>query len=160
MIFSPITGALPVLTQSFGVRPQYYAKYGLKGHPGLDFRAAVGTPIYAPCEGYLKYGDNGKSGYGKFATITSLPYTKEGKGREVTLAHLSRFIDRLDCQYVHMGDLIGVSGNTGDSTAPHLHMGYRLLDQNGKILNEDNGFHGFIDVKPYIVPLILPALFS
>ena len=158
MIFSPIAGPLPVLTQRFGARPEYYNKYGLKGHNGSDYRAAAGTPIYASCEGYIQNIDNGKNGYGKHSIITSLPYNTDGTCREITFAHFSRFIDRLQGKYVHQGDLIGYSGQSGDTQGPHLHLGYRKI-QNGKILDVENGFHGFINIDPYIVPLILPPLF-
>jgi len=158
MIIAPLVGS-PVITQPFGVNPQNYAKYGLDGHDGIDFRAAVGTVIYAACEGYLHNGDNGNLGYGKFVQITSLPYLNDGTCREVTCGHLSRQLPQLEGQFVHMGDIIGYSGATGDATGPHLHFGYRKI-QNGNIVNYSNGFHGFVDISKYLVPLSLPPLFS
>ncbi len=148
MIFSPLPSPA-IVTQVFGARPEYYKKYGLKGHNGIDLRCGIGTALFAPCEGYVKFGDEGTVGYGKFVKITSLPYSLDGERREITLGHLSRFVDRLAGHYVAAGDLIGFTGNTGDSSGPHVHMTYKKLDCNGNILNNDNGYHGAIDVAPY-----------
>lgn len=147
MIFAPLPG-IPLITQWFGVNVQRYKKYDLKGHNGLDFRAPLNTPCYAPHEGFISYGNNGKAGYGKYLTIRSLPY-KEGVCRESTLGHLSRYTTLPEGSFVAAGDLVGFSGNTGDSTAPHLHWTYKLTTPTGAIIGEDNGFHGALDVSPY-----------
>ena len=148
MIFSPLPGT-PVITQPFGVNAAKYKKYNLGGHNGIDFRCRVGTALYAPCEGYIHYGNEGDIGYGKYIKITSLPYNKEGIGREITFGHLSSYVGPLEGHYVAAGDIVAYSGNTGDSTGPHLHMTYKKI-QNGKELDYNNGFHGAIDVSPYI----------
>ena len=81
--------------------------------------------------------------------VTSLPYVQDGTRRQVTLGHLSRFIAGLDGQFVAAGDLVGISGESGDSIGAHVHMTYKKLDKDGKVLNENNGYHGAIDVGQY-----------
>lgn len=155
MIFSPVSGQCGPgadyhESQGFGGNAAHYAKYGLSGHNGVDLATPVGTPLYAPCEGYVHYGDEGSVGYGKYATITSLPYVQDGTRRQVTLGHLSRFIAGMEGQFVHAGDLVGISGSTGDSTGPHVHITYKKLDAAGSVMDQGNGFHGAIDVAKYV----------
>ena len=153
MIFAPIPGQAGInwrLTQKFGGNHDYYQKYGLAGHNGHDIGTPVGTNLYSPIEGYVHYGDEGKIGYGKFVTITSLPYLEDGSRRQLTIGHLSHFVAGLEGKYVAAGDLVAISGNTGDSTGPHIHITYKKLDKDGKTLNRDNGFHGALDVGQYI----------
>jgi len=137
------------ITQWFGENAPFYAKYGLKGHSGIDFAIPVDTPICAPHEGYISQKDNGVIGYGKHVQITSLPYKNDGTCRRSTLAHLSRFYAKPG-SFVSAGDLIGYSGNTGDSTGPHLHWDYRLVDRFGNTINYNNGYNGCIDLAPLV----------
>lgn len=153
MINSPIKSfyekrlvSAPFITQVFGKNPAIYNQFGLKGHNGIDFRASIGTPIHSPIAGIIyEVGDQGDKGYGKFVRIRS-PY-----GLEIVLAHLSR-IDVKKDQKIPLGDLIGLSGNTGFSTGAHLHMGVRRYDtQSGRIQNTDNGFAGYEDFNSYLI---------
>lgn len=110
------------ITQYFGntafasKNPQVYNG---GGHNGLDFAAKVGTPILAAAAGtVLGTGDtdracNGVS-YGKWVLI------KHGNGLTTLYAHLS-VIQVSAGQSVAAGEKIGLSGNTGYSTGPHLH---------------------------------------
>ena len=86
-------------------------------HQGQDITIPVGTPIYAPADGkvmrayYL-------GGYGNHINI------KHKYGYSTIFAHLSKIYVKYG-QKIQRGDLIGVTGNTGRSTAPHLH--YEVL---------------------------------
>ncbi len=141
----------PHITQHFGENPALYEKFGMKGHNGVDFRAAVGTMLFAPMDGVVQIRDSGLNGYGKHIKIRN-----EFKASEFILAHLSKFIV-VDGQRVNMGDKLGLTGNTGYSTGPHLHIGYRLLKPHGKdvwkwgVLNYNNGYKGGIDVEDFLV---------
>lgn len=146
-IFSPLSGK-PVITQPFGVNYAYYKKYGHKGHNGLDLKCPVGTPVYAEHEGYIRYRDEGNVGYGKHAIVTSMEY-KPGLRRETTYGHLSKIMSYPPGSFVSAGDLIGLSGNTGDSTGPHLHVTYKKLDRDGNVIDMNNGFNGAIDVSQF-----------
>lgn len=151
MILSPIQGEAkwgksdwtvkwPVVTQKFGLNPQLYQKFGMKGHEGLDFRAAIGTPCFAPIEGRAKVESAGP--YGIHITITN-------SRLQVILAHLSK-VHIKSGDFVHMGDKIALTGNTGNSQAPHLHMVCQRM-KNKKVENYDNGYFGGFDFEPFVI---------
>ena len=93
--------------------------YNGGGHNGIDFRAAIGTPITASKEGVVVgVGNtdqfcNGVS-YGKWALI------KHTNNLSTLYAHLS-IIKVSGGQQVETGQLVGYSGDTGYATGPHLH---------------------------------------
>lgn len=91
-------------------------------HAGTDYPAAVGTPIYAPADGVVVQGQDRKrgsvSGFGSWIWIDC----QSSVGRDFIFGHvhhpgiLVRAGDR-----VTAGQQIGVVGNEGQSTGPHLH---------------------------------------
>lgn len=120
MLFAAIPAIQPVankqliaLASGFGLRihPIYKVK---KMHTGIDFAAAIGTPIYATADGTVDNLNVSFSGYGKMLEID------HGFGYRTRYAHMHGFAVRQG-QKVKRGDLIGYVGNTGLSTAPHLH---------------------------------------
>lgn len=141
----------PRITQHFGLNPQIYSRFGLKGHPGIDYGVPVGTKVFAPMDGVVKVKDSGNNGYGLHLKIRN-----EWKAAEVVLAHLSEVVVTNGGR-VSMGDLIGYSGNTGFSTGPHVHEGFRLLKPGDgdifswTVMDYNNGFAGYIDHLEYIV---------
>ena len=156
MIFSPLPGKVGVdyrLTQCFHSRPEYYIKYGLKEHAGLDFApmkpGQKGIILYAPCEGYVKYTDEGKIGFGRYVEIISEGYNREGDRRKVVLAHLEKLLVP-NGSFVAQGDRVAIMGNTGDSSNFHTHLGYKKLDPFGQTVNKNNGNLGNIDVTSFI----------
>jgi murein DD-endopeptidase MepM/ murein hydrolase activator NlpD len=104
---------LIALASGYGLRihPVYKVK---KMHSGIDFAASIGTPIYATADGKVAVVDVKFSGYGKVVEID------HGFGYRTRYAHMHDFAVRVG-QNVKRGDLIGYVGNTGLSTAPHLH---------------------------------------
>ena len=114
------TDATNCVTQYFGNTA--FARSGAydgKGHNGVDFRAAVGEPLYASADGTILGTGNtdlqaGCYSYGQWVVIT------HDNGLATLYAHMS-LIKVQKGQYVHKGDMIGYSGNTGYSTGPHLH---------------------------------------
>lgn len=141
----------PRITQLFGANPSIYEKFGMKGHNGIDWGIKVGVPLFAPCDGKVLVKDSGKGGYGLHIKIRS-----HHGAREVVLGHLSEvFVKSGD--NINAGDKIALSGNTGFSTGPHLHMGYRkLVPARGDIFtwqveNYNNGYYGYVDFLPYII---------
>ncbi|MGC3945067.1 MAG: M23 family metallopeptidase [Chryseolinea sp.] len=108
---------LVALASGFGWRthPIYKVK---KLHQGIDFAASIGTPIYATADGVIADTKIQFSGYGKSVEID------HGFGYRTRYAHMHGFVVR-NGQHVKRGDLIGYVGNTGLSTAPHLH--YEVL---------------------------------
>lgn len=86
-------------------------------HNGIDIAVVTGTPIRAAADGRVIYsGANG--GYGIMVIID------HGSGVETRYAHHSRNVATVG-QNVKRGDIIAYSGNTGNSTGPHLHFEIR-----------------------------------
>jgi len=98
------------------------------GHRAIDIAAAEGTPIYASDSGVVVRADIGSynSGYGNVIMID------HGNGYLTLYAHLSSVNVSL-CQSVYAGQVIGASGNTGNSFGAHLHFEIRTSD--GGFLN-------------------------
>jgi len=98
-------------------------KYGKKGkmwskgyHTGVDFAVPVGTDVVAVADGKIENASWGKA-YG-----TALVQKVEGGW--VIYAHLSKtFVKAGDA--IKAGEVIAKSGNTGNSSGPHLHFEYR-----------------------------------
>jgi murein DD-endopeptidase MepM/ murein hydrolase activator NlpD len=106
--------ATVVLASGFGIRihPIYKVR---KMHTGIDFAAPIGTPIYASADGVVDKVENSfTTGYGKKIEIN------HGFGYRTRYGHMHAFAVRSG-QKVKRGELIGYVGDTGLSTAPHLH---------------------------------------
>jgi murein DD-endopeptidase MepM/ murein hydrolase activator NlpD len=105
------------ITQHYGESASARRLYKSGFHNGTDFRAAVGTPIYAAEDGKVfAVGNNGKVQYGRYIVI------KHENNLATLYAHLSKQVVSAG-NSVKKGDIIGYSGNTGYSTGPHLHFG-------------------------------------
>ena len=113
-----------IISSEFGVQR------GHKEHKGIDFAADIGTPIYAAASGIVADAGWG-TGYGLRTKIAH-----DHLGDYTTLyAHMSRSYVKTG-DVVRQGQLIGLVGNTGRSTGPHLHYellkGQRQIDPRGK----------------------------
>jgi len=83
-------------------------------HQGVDLRATVGTPIYAPEDGVVKLLKGFRAGlYIELTTATGLH----------RFMHLSTYSVK-DGEKITAGTELGLTGNTGVSTGPHLHWEY------------------------------------
>lgn len=142
MFLCPLRGE-PAVTQLFKARPEVYKRFDLKGHNGIDFRAAVGTPLVAPISGLAECHDEGAGGYGKYVRI-------KGGGYDCVVAHLSKHLFS-GVKEIKMGDPIGLSGNTGFSSGPHVHLGVRKIDGAGNVIASSNGYAGYLDIYQYIL---------
>ncbi len=127
--------ATVVLASGFGIRihPIYKVR---KMHSGIDFAAPIGTPIYAAADGVIDNIEVSFTGYGKKVEID------HGFGYRTRYAHMHGFAVR-NGQRVKRGELIGFVGDTGLSTAPHLH--YEVFI-NGAQVNPIHYF--FNDLNP------------
>jgi murein DD-endopeptidase MepM/ murein hydrolase activator NlpD len=109
------------ITQLWGVNPGTYT-VGCRpdgSHNGLDWGCAIGTPIYATADGQVTVAQEDKSGYGLHVRI-------QHDGFLSIYAHLSQLRVQPGDR-VTAGQTIGLSGNTGNSTGPHLHFEIRLI---------------------------------
>ncbi len=95
----------------YRIHPIYKTR---KFHSGMDFSAPSGTEVYATGNGRVSRISKEKTGYGNRIEID------HGFGYTTMYAHLEKFNVRMG-QKVNRGDIIGFVGNTGTSTAPHLH---------------------------------------
>ncbi|KAB8153442.1 peptidoglycan DD-metalloendopeptidase family protein [Kordia sp. TARA_039_SRF] len=93
-------------------------------HGGIDIKAALGTPIVATADGTIAKANN-EGNWGNLIIIS------HADGFETWYAHLQGFNIKSG-QTVKKGEIIGYVGNSGLSTAPHLHYEVR---QHGKRLN-------------------------
>ena len=106
----PVSGGF--LNSSFGYRQDPIDDIR-RFHQGQDITVPTGTPIFAPADGVVK-----RAYYiGGFGNHIKL---KHSSGYSTTYAHLSKIFVRHG-QKIKRGDIIGETGNTGRSTAPHLH---------------------------------------
>jgi murein DD-endopeptidase MepM/ murein hydrolase activator NlpD len=110
------------IASGFGMRihPIYKTQ---KMHEGLDFSASTGTPVHATGNGVVTKVEF-EQGYGNMVEVA------HGYGYRTRYAHLKSFKCRVG-QRVKRGGVIGLVGNTGTSTAPHLH--YEVLKDGAKV---------------------------
>jgi murein DD-endopeptidase MepM/ murein hydrolase activator NlpD len=107
-----------------------------KMHTGLDFAAAMGTPIYATADGVVASASFDDGGYGNHVIIN------HGYGYETLYGHMIRIKTRHG-ERVKRGQVIGWVGSTGKSTGPHCH--YEVIRNKQKINPVHYFFH---DLSP------------
>ncbi len=93
-------------------------------HSGMDFTAPIGTEIYATGNGTISKLTRENTGYGNRIEID------HGFGFTTLYGHMLDFNVTLG-QKVKRGEVIGFVGNTGTSTAPHVH--YEVHVKNNKV---------------------------
>ena len=93
-------------------------------HQGLDIAAPIGTPIHVPMAGVV-ISSGPASGFGMWVRV------QHGDGTITVYGHINRSLVRVG-QRVAAGQVIAETGNRGQSTGPHLHIG---VMQNGVYVN-------------------------
>ena len=126
------------MSSGYGIRTHPILKIPLM-HPGQDFSAKTGTEIYSTGNGVVKLVKRSNRGYGNHVIID------HGYGYETLYAHMSKFNVRKG-QKVGRGEVIGFVGNTGRSTAPHLH--YEVM-KSGKKINPINFYYNDLTTSQY-----------
>ncbi len=89
------------------------------GHPGIDLSVPTGSVVYAADGGLVIFAGWSNQGYGNTIVID------HGNGYKTLYAHLSQVSQYCGAK-VNAGQLIGLSGSTGNSTGPHLHFEVRV----------------------------------
>jgi len=130
------------LSSFFGYRMDPFYKV-MKFHEGVDFSAPVGTDIYATGNGVVVEIEKSKWSYGNSVLLD------HGFGFETFYSHCNEIYVKKG-QKVVRGQVIATVGNTGKSTAPHLHYEVR---KNGRPIDPINYF--FNDITPEEYELIL-----
>ena len=100
------------LTGTVGPRGKFGIRRGRR-HQGIDLPLSVGTPIYAAFDGKVRISRVSR-GYGNLVVVRHV------NGLETFYGHLSQRNVQVG-DWVTAGDIIGLGGNTGRSTGPHLH---------------------------------------
>lgn len=107
-----------LLTSAFGIRVDPYTDRQVM-HKGVDFAADQGAEVIAPADGVVVFVGNRGNGYGQTIVLD------HGFGVQTHFAHLASFAVGLG-QHVQRGHVIAAVGNTGRSTAAHLHYEVRF----------------------------------
>ncbi len=132
--FASVPSIKPIREDKLNKKVQLLSGFGMRLHPihkvrrmhkGIDFSAPKGTPIYASGDGKVVSVENKRTGYGKNVRIS------HGYGYKTLYAHMSK-IDVKVGEQVKKGQIIGLVGSTGTSTAPHLHYEVHYM---GKAVN-------------------------
>jgi len=110
---APIKGRV---TSRFGPRRMYSSSF----HYGTDVALRIGDTIRAVKDGFVRIARYDKYGYGNFIVVT------HKGGLESLYGHLSKHLVE-EGQIVKAGEVIGLGGNTGRSSGPHLHFEFRIL---------------------------------
>jgi murein DD-endopeptidase MepM/ murein hydrolase activator NlpD len=108
------------ITSGFGWRIHPIKGYR-RFHTGIDFGAAMGTPIYAIAPGRVEFAGE-RGGYGNAVIVN------HGGGKSTLYGHASKLYVK-EGQQVTRGQIIAAVGSTGMSTAPHLHFEVRINDK-------------------------------
>jgi murein DD-endopeptidase MepM/ murein hydrolase activator NlpD len=95
---------------------------GARGHPGIDMFVPTGTPAVAVKAGTVTYMANDGAGGNE-------AYVNANDGNTYYYAHFSQFVG--EARTVSQGEVIGLTGMTGNATAPHLHFEIRIGGPNG-----------------------------
>jgi murein DD-endopeptidase MepM/ murein hydrolase activator NlpD len=123
------------ISSYYGIRMDPFYKVN-KFHSGIDFSALSGTEVFVTGNGKVVRLERSRWGYGNTITID------HGFGYQTKYAHLNEFKVRKG-EKVTRGQLIGTVGNSGKSTAPHLH--YEVIKNNRPV----NPIHFFFnDLTP------------
>ena len=106
------------VTSSFGMRK--HPLTNVKSfHKGVDIRAKTGEKVFATADGFVRGADYSELSGNRIVVVHNF-------GFETRYSHLKEMLVKSG-DMVHKGDLIGYSGNTGRSSAPHLHYEIRYL---------------------------------
>ena len=103
------------ITDKFGYRPRRR-----RVHNGIDIKVNRGDTIYAAFDGKVRITAYQRKGYGHYIVV------RHHNGIETLYAHLSKKLVGAN-DNVKAGDPIGIGGNTGRSSGPHLHFETLLL---------------------------------
>jgi len=134
------------------------SKFGFRIHPikltkmfhnGIDLAATVGTPCLAIADGVVvasKVNGGGVTkGYGYYTVI-------QHDGFITVYAHLKKLGLPVNTK-LKKGDVFALTGNTGESTGPHLHFEIRLGEFNSKsfVKDSEGKYPGVVDPETFVI---------
>lgn len=111
--FRPVPG---IITSLYGWRPRFQ-----RMHHGIDLSLQVGDTVRAALNGTVEKIAYDHGGYGHYVVMT------HPDGMETLYGHLQYPLVSQG-QFIYAGQPVGIGGNTGNSTGPHLHFEARIGD--------------------------------
>ena len=117
------SGVTPLIvgtgTFVYPVGSRNFTQYFWYGHPGVDIALPEGTAVVASDTGTVTFAGWNIYGFGNLVVVN------HGNGYETFYAHLNG-ISVVPGQIVYQGNVIGSTGNTGNSSGPHIHFEVRI----------------------------------
>lgn len=151
----------------------FYKSIGMFGHNGIDYPCFVGEAIIhgASFDGWLKTEVDSAGGIGvdvvsnepqwfRKDQVPSQVWANATKGNDGGAVYALVYVKTRswhlktaigwDHRQVLPGQMVGLGGNTGASSAAHLHYGAKWCDEFGRTLYPGNGYNGAFDITPFI----------
>lgn len=149
----------------------YYIYIGMNGHNGIDIGGLIGADILhcATFSGWMRTEVDPSGGIG-VDVVSNEPLFFKGpvpkELRNTAVVYVQKdvvgFLHHVKMRYWHLhstvgfdkkainpGMVVGLLGNTGASSAPHLHFAPKWCNKDGYSIAEENGFNGAFDPTPY-----------
>jgi len=166
----PVPALAPTPVQTKEEKPGFFAKWvmplknirvssffgalrGHRAHGGVDFSTPVGTPVMATQGGVVVASTNRYEGDKKYGEVVVIEHLN---GLRSLYAHLTKRSVNVGDE-VAAGEPIGLSGSTGHSTGPHLHLeafkdGQRIDPKNLLANLEDGALTSAVNAKQFTGP--------
>lgn len=126
----------------FKVTSKFGEQRGSQFHNGIDYGMPQGTPVVTPVSGKVEINKSNPNGYGEYVGVRD-----QNKMLHI-FGHLSDRSKVKKGQDVSAGDVIGLSGNTGASTGPHLHYEVTNTLGSGRQAQDPNKYLAAISQAP------------
>jgi hypothetical protein len=149
----------------------FYQSVGMDGHNGIDIATFIGEEVYhsATFDGWLYHEMDSMGGIGvdvvsneplffpmsipHYLINSAVPYIQDGiygftHHVKVRNWHLDKGIGH-EKKQVTCGTVVGLAGNTGASSGPHLHFAPKWCLPDGRGVGNNNGYYGAFDPVPY-----------
>jgi hypothetical protein len=136
-----------VVTQWYGINPQWYKPLGLPGHEGLDMRALNDVPIYAAAAGQVIRVE-GNPNSGPYGTHVRIEHVHPEATFKTIYAHFRRAQVAVG-DSVQAGEQIGLADNTGNSSGAHLHITLKRVGQGSPWMDVGD----IVNPVPYLLDL-------
>lgn len=150
----------------------FYKSIGMKSHGALDIALITGENVLhgATYDGWMKTEVDNKGGIGVdvvskdplFFLPHELPSELIPQLEPATFGAQKGYVCHVKERHWHLksvvgydgkpvtfGQVIGLGGSTGASTAPHNHYAFKWCDKNGATLLPNNGYYGSFDFSPF-----------
>ena len=136
-----------VVTQWYGINPQWYNPFGLPGHEGIDMRALNDVPIFAAAAGEVIRVET-SAGSGPYGIHVRIQHDTPEAVFKTIYAHFRRAQVSVGDKVV-AGQQIGLADNTGNSSGAHLHLTLKRVGQGSPWMNTSD----IINPVPYLKEL-------